>query len=106
MRAVLLLAALGLLAVQARSPEEAHALDIPRVLFLTHSAGFVHDVVKRPEPGKLAPAEQIFTEMAAERFRVTCSQDCADLTAAELAHTLGDPGREKELRARAQALNR
>lgn len=59
--------------------------DKPRVLFFTHSAGFVHDVVKRPEPGKLAPAEQIFSQAAAERFQVTCSQDCADISAANLA---------------------
>jgi len=61
-------------------------VDIRPVLFFTHSAGFVHDVVKRPAPGKLAPAEQIFTEFAAGGLRVTCSQDCADINAANLAN--------------------
>jgi type 1 glutamine amidotransferase len=37
--------------------------DLPAVLFFTHSAGFVHDVVKRPEPGKLAPAEHVLTQI-------------------------------------------
>lgn len=53
--------------------------ELPAVLFFTHSAGFVHDVVRRPGPGELAPAEELFTRVAAGRFRVTCSQDCADL---------------------------
>jgi type 1 glutamine amidotransferase len=59
--------------------------ELPAVLFFTHSAGFVHDVVKRPAPGELAPAERIFTEMASGRWRVTSSQDCADITPASLA---------------------
>jgi type 1 glutamine amidotransferase len=59
--------------------------DLPAVLFLTHSAGFVHDVVKRPAPGELAPAERLFTEFASDRFRVTCTQDCAAITAEALA---------------------
>ena len=61
-------------------------IDIPPVLFFTHSAGFVHDVVKRPAPPVLAPAEKILTEAASGRFRVTCSQDCGDITAANLAN--------------------
>lgn len=60
-------------------------VDLLRVLFFTHSAGFVHDVVKRPEPRKPAPAEAALTLAAAGRFRVTCSQDCADISAANLA---------------------
>ena len=58
---------------------------LPRVLFFTHSAGFVHDVVRRPEGGGLAPAEALFTAAAKGRFEVTCSQDCADISAASLA---------------------
>jgi type 1 glutamine amidotransferase len=58
--------------------------DLPEVLFFTHSAGYVHDVVRRPAPGQLAPAEQAFSQAAAGRFRVTCSQDCADIGAAGL----------------------
>jgi type 1 glutamine amidotransferase len=63
----------------------ARAAELPHVLLFTHSAGFVHDVVKRPGPGTLAPAERIFAEVAASRFRVTCSQDVGDLAAAKLA---------------------
>jgi len=83
----LLVLAFASLAPQQRPVELGYAdrLDKPRVLFFTHSAGFVHDVVKRPEPGKLAPAEQIFSQAAAERYQVTCSQDCADISAANLA---------------------
>lgn len=57
----------------------------PKVLFLTHSAGFVHDVVKRPAPGELAPAEKELFDMAKGRFDVQCTQDCADIDAAHLA---------------------
>ena len=70
-----------LLLALALTPLLQDEADLPAVLFFTHSAGFVHDVVKRPAPDLLAPAEQIFTEMARERFAVTCSQDCADITA-------------------------
>jgi len=57
----------------------------PRVLFLTHSAGFVHDVVRRPAPEELSLAEEELVEMAAGRFRVDCTQDCADVNAENLA---------------------
>ena len=57
---------------------------LPRVLFFTHSAGFVHDVVKRPDPATLAPAERILTDAAKGRFEVVCSQDCAAISAANL----------------------
>ena len=53
--------------------------DRPRVLFFSHSAGFVHDVVKRPDPETLAPAEVSFQKMAANRYDVVLSQDCAVL---------------------------
>jgi len=65
--------------------EDVHAVEIPRVLFLTHSAGFVHDVVKRPAPDQLAPAERLFSQAASGRFDVTCTQDCAALRADGLA---------------------
>lgn len=51
-----------------------------KVLFLTHSAGFCHDVVKRKEGEGLSHAERIFTEAARRRFEVTCSQDCSLLS--------------------------
>jgi len=66
--------------------DDAGTIDIPAVLFFTHSAGFVHDVVKRPAPGELSPAEKILTQAASGRFRVTCSQDCADISATNLAN--------------------
>jgi len=58
---------------------------LPRVLFLTHSAGFVHDVVKRPEPGALSLAEEQFSAMAKGAFEVECTQDCASISAQNLA---------------------
>src|SRR5262245_50425910 len=73
------------LAPAVASFQRGEAVDMPRVLFFTHSAGFVHDVVKRPAPNELAPAEAIFSQAAAGRFDVTCSQDCADINAANLA---------------------
>jgi len=60
--------------------------ETPRVLFFTHSAGYVHEVVRRPDPETLSPAERIFTGFAGQRFDVTCSQDCADISAANLAN--------------------
>ena len=57
----------------------------PKVLFLTHSAGFVHDVVKRSAPNELALAEREFIALAKERYEVIPTQDCADLNPARLA---------------------
>ncbi len=74
------------LLLQAEAPAPAGRADeLPRVLFFTQSAGFVHDVVKRPTPVELAPAERILTRVAAGQFELTCSQDCADLAPAALA---------------------
>lgn len=53
----------------------------PRVLFLTHSAGFVHPVVKRAEQAILAHAERCFVELAEPMFEVVATQDCAALRA-------------------------
>jgi type 1 glutamine amidotransferase len=74
--------ALSTLLVAAQSSAPAQ---LPRVLFFTHSAGYMHEVVRRPEGGGLAPAEAIFTQATAGRFALTCSQDCADISAANLA---------------------
>ena len=84
MSSILPALALTLLAPTARPFQDATG-EPPHVLFFSHSAGFVHDVVKRPAAGELAPAERIFAEMAGERYRVTTSQDCAALAAARLA---------------------
>jgi hypothetical protein len=70
--------------VPGRAAAQA-ARKLPRVLFLTHSAGFVHDVVKRPDPFVLSLAEEKFTEMAKGSFEVECTQDCAAISAKNLA---------------------
>ena len=57
----------------------------PRVLFLTHSAGFVHEVVKRPAEDELSIAEQALVDAAAGRFDVTATQDCEALAPDRLA---------------------
>ena len=66
-------------------PATALPDDRPAVLFLTHSAGFEHEVVKRRGDGRLAHAEQALVEAAAGRFAVRATQDCGALTAETLA---------------------
>lgn len=56
-----------------------------RVLFLTHSAGFQHGVVKRPAPDRLALAEEQLTRAARGTFAVDATQDCGRINAEELA---------------------
>ncbi|MCC6409423.1 MAG: ThuA domain-containing protein [Planctomycetes bacterium] len=73
--------ALSLVACQA----EKKPAPLPKVLFLTHSAGFVHDVVKRPSPNELAIAERALIEAARGRYDVRCTQDCSEITAETLA---------------------
>jgi len=68
---------------QDKAPDAPGAL--PRVLFLTHSAGFMHDVVRREKPDQLAFAEARMVEFSKGRFEVECTQDCARIKAAELA---------------------
>jgi type 1 glutamine amidotransferase len=70
------------LALLAAQEQES---DAQRVLFLTHSAGFVHDVVKRPAPDTLSLAEETLSRIAAGRFQVDCTQDCATITRENLA---------------------
>lgn len=64
---------------------EAESAPLPKVLFLTHSAGFVHDVVKRASPNELAIAERGLVEAARGTFDVRCTQDCGEITAETLA---------------------
>ena len=59
--------------------------ELPRVLFLTHSAGFTHGVVKRERPDALAHAERALVEMARGVFEVEATQDCAAISAESLA---------------------
>jgi len=81
-----LLLVLALLAAQGSlAPGYAETLDLPRVLFLTHSAGFVHDVVRRPSPEELAPAEKLFSSFSSGRFALDCTQDCSAISAQNLA---------------------
>jgi len=56
----------------------------PRVLFLTHSAGFTHEVVKRAQRAVLAHAERCFAAMAQPMFEVEATQDCGALRAENL----------------------
>ena len=67
-------------------PEAHAAVEVPRVLFLTHSAGFVHSVVRRPSPDQLAHAERVLTEASQGRLVVDCTQDCGDISAENLAN--------------------
>ncbi|MEX1024719.1 MAG: ThuA domain-containing protein [Planctomycetota bacterium] len=55
------------------------APSLPKVLFLTHSAGYQHDVVRRPAPDTLALAEAQLVAAAKGRFEVVASQDCATI---------------------------
>jgi hypothetical protein len=49
-----------------------------RLLFLTHSAGFEHDVIKRRKADELSHAEKVLTEIAApEGIAVDCTKDCS-----------------------------
>ncbi|MCP3914147.1 MAG: DUF1080 domain-containing protein [bacterium] len=57
----------------------------PRVLFLTHSAGFTHSVARRPAPDRLAHAERVFQKAARGRMDIVPTQDCADINAENLA---------------------
>ncbi len=56
----------------------------PGLLFLTHSAGFVHDVVRRPAGGELSLAERELARIASE-FKVHATQDCSELTPERIA---------------------
>ncbi len=73
------------LAATAPAQEAAPAKAVPRVLFLTHSAGFTHSVVRRPDGGGLAFAERVLTEASAGRLIVDSTQDCSVIEAENLA---------------------
>lgn len=77
--------ALAILALQDPAPAPAAHADVPRVLFFTHSAGFVHPVVKRAERAFLAHAEECFLAAAKPQFAAEASQDCAVLRRDNLA---------------------
>ena len=69
---------------QAQAQEPA-ASELPRVLFLTHSAGFTHGVVNR-QGGPSALAEVQLAAALQGRFEVDATQDCADINAENLAN--------------------
>ena len=70
--------------IPGRAPVVVADAKLPRVLFLTHSAGFAHDVVTRPDPYVLSHAEERLIEAAAGRFEVIASEDCGLLAAESL----------------------
>lgn len=65
--------------------QEPAASELPRVLFLTHSAGFTHGVVNR-QGGPSALAEVQLAAALQGRFEVDATQDCADINAENLAN--------------------
>ncbi len=74
MKKLLLLLACCLLTSAAAAFEDKTAPK--RLLVITESRGFVHDVVRRPKDGSFCLVEQILTELGkANGFEVVCSQD-------------------------------
>lgn len=63
----------------------ATAQERPKVLFLSHSAGFVHPVVKRPTSDTLSLAEERLRDLGKGKYAVTPTQDAASLTPEMLA---------------------
>jgi type 1 glutamine amidotransferase len=78
MRSIVLVSVLAVAGVPVAS-----AKPLPRVLFVTHSAGFRHQVVTRSPDGSLSFAEKQLQAAAKDRFDVVATQD------------LGELGREK-----------
>jgi type 1 glutamine amidotransferase len=81
------LAVVGLFAVvAAAAPAGEKKPEVKKkLLVITQSKGFVHDVVKRPKPDELCLVEQILTEIGQTSgdFEVTCSQDARKEITAE-----------------------
>jgi type 1 glutamine amidotransferase len=84
-----LLAALVPLALLTTSlhaeEKKAEAKDKKRILLITESKGFVHEVVKRPKPDEDCLVEKTFKDIAAQTgtFEVVCSQDSRTAITAE-----------------------
>lgn len=62
----------------------AGAAELPKVLFLTHSAGWKHSVVVRSPDGSLSWAEQQLQRAAKGRFDVVSTQDLGEITREKL----------------------
>jgi type 1 glutamine amidotransferase len=60
------------------------AKPLPKVLFLTHSGGFRHQVVTRSPDGSLAFAERQLQAAARDRFDVVATQDLGELSREKL----------------------
>src|SRR5687767_5779929 len=83
------LATLGSIAGCANTPT-SRPRSRKKVLFLTKSAGFQHSVITRnaDDPGKLAYAEQILTDVATPHgYDVICSKDGSIFTPEMIAST-------------------
>lgn len=78
-RLALLVTVLGCTATAAEDDSR------PRVLFLTHSAGYEHGVVTRAAPDALSHAEQALVDAAGDSMDIIASQDCSLVTAEGLA---------------------
>jgi type 1 glutamine amidotransferase len=59
--------------------------DSARILFLTQSSGYVHDVVRRPAGGGLSLAERALLDACMGRHRCEATQDASSINAAALA---------------------
>jgi type 1 glutamine amidotransferase len=79
MRAMLVAMAMAMAAAGT-----AGAADVPRVLFLTHSAGWKHSVVVRSPDGSLSWAEKQLQRAAQGRFEVVATQDLGEITREKL----------------------
>src|SRR5687768_15379057 len=60
------------------------AAELPKVLFLTHSAGWKHSVVLRSPDGSLSWAEKQLQRAAKGRIEVVATQDLGELTREKL----------------------
>ncbi len=70
--------------VSARRPADDAAAPRPRVLVLTHSAGYRHDVVKRDASG-LSLVERALLDATRDTHDLVVTQDCSWISAADLA---------------------
>jgi len=80
------LIALFLLPLVSDSPTRAEdPQPRERLLFLTHSVGYEHAVIKRASPDELSIAERCLVEAAGDRYEVVATKDCSLINAKSLA---------------------
>ncbi len=77
----------GAFAQAAHGPGEVVPAPLPRVLVYTVSAGFEHDVVRRPAPDQLSLVERALVEIGREsgRFEAVPTRDAAQFDPERLA---------------------